>query len=307
MNLVIRYGDNILDIGKNLTNNSLQYKVEIIRQCEKSIRKNGVWVIEPSSSNLNILKRILNNSDIKKLISGNDTVMSGIGAIKLSECRIKFIDEKVYFIFGNISGNHKVKFSNYKNWTKSDYKGSTEFVKYFNIRDEGRYFIVSSEIGMGSLFSTLARSMGYTILDLSDNVFDFASKYETIRYPKYEVNLYDYQKNSFLHWNKTNIGIIQIPTGGGKTITAGYAIHYMGKRTLILMHDQSLTHQWKKSLVNAMGKEMEPRIGLISGEPSIDGNIDRDIVIATYLTALNNIERFQNRFGFVIADEFSDH
>lgn len=303
MDLVIKYGNNILDIGKNLTPLSISYKTEIIRQCKNSRKVDGIWMIEPSSYNEEKLKLILNLSNMNKLLAENDIVMSGITTVKLSECYIKFVNDKVYFIFGNISHRHRARFSNYKNWNKTDHSGNTEFIKYFGIRDEGRYFIVSSEIGMASLFSTLARSMGYTILDTNKKLFDFASNYTNVAYPKYDINLYPYQKDAFLSWKKSNIGIIQIPTGGGKTIVAGFAINYMQKKTLILMHDHSLAQQWKKSLVGTMGKSMESRIGLISGEPSINDNIERDIVIATYLTVLNNIDRFQNRFGFVIADE----
>jgi superfamily II DNA or RNA helicase len=92
-------------------------------------------------------------------------------------------------------------------------------------------------------------------------------------------------------------GVVQLPTGAGKTFLALLAIVHTGRPTLIVVPTIDLLHQWQVVLSAHLGPSV-PIGGLGGGERDV-----RDITVATYDSAALNIELLGGRFGFVVFDE----
>lgn len=90
-------------------------------------------------------------------------------------------------------------------------------------------------------------------------------------------------------------GIIALPTGSGKTRTAVAAIVRTGLRTLCLVPTRVLLAQWVKTLGHA---DLGP-----SGEYGDGRRNEQPVTVATYASALLNVETLGNRFDLLVIDE----
>jgi superfamily II DNA or RNA helicase len=90
-------------------------------------------------------------------------------------------------------------------------------------------------------------------------------------------------------------GIIALPTGSGKTRAAIAAISKTHLRTLCLVPTRALMAQWVKIL-----RDTSP--GPI-GEYGDGRRIEHPITVATFASALRNMETLGNRFDLLIIDE----
>lgn len=90
-------------------------------------------------------------------------------------------------------------------------------------------------------------------------------------------------------------GIIALPTGAGKTRTAIALMARTGLRTLCLVPTRVLLAQWVKILGEAA-------LGPI-GEYGDGSRFEHPITVATFASALRNVETFGNRFDLLIVDE----
>ncbi len=90
-------------------------------------------------------------------------------------------------------------------------------------------------------------------------------------------------------------GIISLPTGSGKTRAAIAVIARAGLRTLCLVPTRVLLAQWVKVLGAAT-------LGPI-GEYGDGRRIEQPITVATFASALRNMEALGNRFDLLIIDE----
>ncbi len=90
-------------------------------------------------------------------------------------------------------------------------------------------------------------------------------------------------------------GIIALPTGSGKTRTAIAAISKTRLRTLCLVPTRALMAQWVKIL-----RETSP--GPV-GEYGDGRRAEQPITIATFASALRNMETLGNRFDLLVIDE----
>ncbi len=90
-------------------------------------------------------------------------------------------------------------------------------------------------------------------------------------------------------------GIIALPTGSGKTRAAIAAISKTHLRTLCLVPTRALMAQWVKIL-----RDTSP--GPI-GEYGDGRRVEQPITVATFASALRNMETLGNRFDLLIIDE----
>lgn len=122
-----------------------------------------------------------------------------------------------------------------------------------------------------------------------------------LRYPPRE-----WQSVALNRWTERRAGIVQVVTGGGKTVFAQlclldfFAKHPDG-HALIIVPTISLLDQWCLALQDELGVPPE-QIGLLSGQEKPEGN--EPIVIAVINSARNFKSDFaQNRDVFLIVDE----
>jgi superfamily II DNA or RNA helicase len=90
-------------------------------------------------------------------------------------------------------------------------------------------------------------------------------------------------------------GIIALPTGSGKTRTAIAAISRTHLRTLCLVPTRALMAQWIKTL-----REISP--GPV-GEYGDGQRVEQPVTVATFASALRNMEMLGNRFDLLVIDE----
>ena len=90
-------------------------------------------------------------------------------------------------------------------------------------------------------------------------------------------------------------GIIALPTGSGKTRAAIAAIARTGVRTLCLVPTRALMAQWIKNL-------SDTTLGPI-GEYGDGQRAEQPVTVATFASALRNMDTFGNRFGLLVIDE----
>ena len=90
-------------------------------------------------------------------------------------------------------------------------------------------------------------------------------------------------------------GIVELPTGAGKTFLAVLAIAEVGRPTLVVVPTIDLMVQWKRVLA----EQLAVPIGLVGG-----GEKDRQaITVTTYDSAQVHTEFWGDRFGFLVCDE----
>ncbi|MBM3790098.1 MAG: DEAD/DEAH box helicase, partial [Acidobacteria bacterium] len=105
-----------------------------------------------------------------------------------------------------------------------------------------------------------------------------------------------YQAAAVAAWERAGRrGIIALPTGAGKTLTAIAAIARTGLRTLCLVPTRVLMMQWVRTLGEA-------GLGPI-GEYGDGRRIERPITVATFASALRHMETLGNRFDLLVVDE----
>ena len=90
-------------------------------------------------------------------------------------------------------------------------------------------------------------------------------------------------------------GIIALPTGSGKTRTAIAAISRTRLRTLCLVPTRALMAQWVKILRDTSLASI--------GEYGDGRRVEQPITVATFASALRNMETLGNRFDLIVIDE----
>ena len=106
---------------------------------------------------------------------------------------------------------------------------------------------------------------------------------------------YNYQSEALETWLNSKWGVIVLPTGAGKSILGGMAIHKISRSTLVLVPTIDLMRQWKKNLTDIFRQ----KIGALGG-----GEFEiLDITVSTYDSARIHLNKLGNNFGMVIFDE----
>lgn len=115
--------------------------------------------------------------------------------------------------------------------------------------------------------------------------------------PSFEFR--DYQKTAIKLAVEKGHGLIQGAAGSGKTEIALGIIAELGLKTVVLIHNKELLHQWRERISKRLNIPLK-EIGQFG-----DGKkkIGKQITVVTYQTAKNNLPKLANRFGCLIADE----
>ncbi|ATW87392.1 superfamily II DNA or RNA helicase [Halohasta litchfieldiae] len=108
--------------------------------------------------------------------------------------------------------------------------------------------------------------------------------------------LRDYQQDALDAWVDSNRrGVLELPTGAGKTVIALAAIADAGTPTLIVVPTIDLLEQWQRELET----EFDVPIGRLGGgEQRVE-----DVTVATYDSAYLRADELGDRFGLVVFDE----
>jgi len=101
-----------------------------------------------------------------------------------------------------------------------------------------------------------------------------------------------YQEEAVNAFMEKKHGILQLPTGAGKTVIALYIASLLKKSTLVVVNTTDQAYQWGEMVKKFLGTE--PGFFYTSRKDT-----DKDIVITTYRSS----GKIKEAFGFVIYDE----
>lgn len=126
---------------------------------------------------------------------------------------------------------------------------------------------------------------------------DRARRFETLALErKKEVEPFPHQAEALARWSdQGGFGIVELPTGAGKTILAILAIHKIQRSTLVVVPTIDLMNQWHDVLAEHFGEE----IGTYGG----GAKEKRALTVTTYDSAVMITEFFGADFGFLVCDE----
>ena len=121
---------------------------------------------------------------------------------------------------------------------------------------------------------------------LAAEPLDVASTYE----------LRDYQRDALDAWQANDRrGVLELPTGSGKTVIGLKAIEAVGRSALVVVPTIDLLVQWKRELAREFGCE----IGQLGGGEQTVG----PVTVATYDSAYLRADDLGDRFALVVFDE----
>jgi superfamily II DNA or RNA helicase len=116
---------------------------------------------------------------------------------------------------------------------------------------------------------------------------DVASNYE----------LRGYQQDALDAWSANDRrGVLELPTGSGKTVIGLKAIEAVGQSALVVVPTIDLLTQWRRELAAEFD---DCEIGQLGGGEQVVG----DVTVATYDSAYLRAEDLGDRFGLVVFDE----
>ncbi len=128
-------------------------------------------------------------------------------------------------------------------------------------------------------------------------VVDNAKRFEPLALPLTgSISPYPHQSAALEAWTKTGSrGIVELPTGAGKTILAVLAIARIGRPTLVVVPTIDLLVQWQKILE----RWFQRPVGMLGG-----GSRRREeLTVTTFDSAAMQTEFLGDRFGFLVVDE----
>ncbi len=110
----------------------------------------------------------------------------------------------------------------------------------------------------------------------------------------YELRAYQREALDAWHGNGDR-GVIELPTGSGKTVIAVAAIEALSTQTLVIVPTLDLLSQWREVL----GTEFDVPIGQFGGGVQAE----EAITVSTYDSAYLKADSVGDRFGLVVFDE----
>ena len=109
-------------------------------------------------------------------------------------------------------------------------------------------------------------------------------------------DLRGYQQDALDAWTANDRrGVLELPTGSGKTVIGLKAIEAVGEAALVVVPTIDLLVQWRRELA----AEFDWEIGQLGGGEQVVG----DVTVATYDSAYLRAEDLGDRFGLVVFDE----
>ncbi len=140
-------------------------------------------------------------------------------------------------------------------------------------------------------YSAVLDSVRETKLAVEDEVFDLPSLDVTSTY-----QLREYQKDAVAAWKENgNRGVLELPTGSGKTVIGIAAIERLETPTLVVVPTIDLLDQW----IGELETEFDVPIGRLGGGTQ---RVE-EITVSTYDSAYLRADELGNQFGLVIFDE----
>jgi superfamily II DNA or RNA helicase len=111
-----------------------------------------------------------------------------------------------------------------------------------------------------------------------------------------QYQLRPYQQEALDAWQENDSrGVLELPTGSGKTVIGIGAIEACATATLVVVPTIDLLEQWHKEL----SREFDTPVGRLGGgEQRIE-----EITVSTYDSAYLRAEELGDRFGLVVFDE----
>ncbi len=127
--------------------------------------------------------------------------------------------------------------------------------------------------------------------DVDDQVLPAASLALSTSY-----ELREYQQDALDAWcDHSRRGVLELPTGAGKTVIAIAAIAAVGTPTLVVVPTIDLLEQWQRELE----AEFDVSIGRLGGgEQRVE-----DVTVSTYDSAYLRVDELGDQFGLVVFDE----
>ena len=127
---------------------------------------------------------------------------------------------------------------------------------------------------------------------------DHARQYQELqRESTLKVDPHPYQIEAIHAWKEHKYrGVIELPTGSGKSYLGQMAIELTRRSTLVVAPTIDLIHQWYDLLTSSFGNDI---VGLIGG-----GYYEVNLLtVTTYESAVNTMDRLGNQWGLLIFDE----
>lgn len=160
--------------------------------------------------------------------------------------------------------------------------------------------------------TTLEVPFGYDSSKICGNNLDYFENLNKVNvdYPDIKISLREDQQKAmqgFISFKRPLIkenhyGIIQLPTGKGKTILAIFMAHYFSQKTLILVHKDDLVVGWKADISKCFDNKV--KVGLIKAKSRTVGE---QFTIATVQTlskmSEEELSKYTSQFGMIIQDE----
>lgn len=187
------------------------------------------------------------------------------------------------------------KYAQAKRYSRYGYTTIPPYLTYYTIYKENGHTVIEVPIGV-DVPKILGGKYRYSILNY---VCD-----EVCYYPPIQIELRKDQQKAFNAYvgNNTKNGIIQMPTGKGKSILGIYTAFSLRMKTLVLVHKDDLVVGWKEDINLCFGGKVKP--GLIKAKSRKVGD---QITIATVQTLSRMSEeefaRYSSQFSLVILDE----
>jgi len=143
----------------------------------------------------------------------------------------------------------------------------------------------------GHRYADLRRALDEQEVDYEDAVLDAPALDLTTTY-----ELRDYQRAALDAWRENgDRGVLELPTGSGKTVVAVAAIAALGVPTLVVVPTIDLLDQWRRELET----EFDCDVGQFGGGVQEGG----PLTVSTYDSAYLRADEVGDRFGFVVFDE----
>jgi superfamily II DNA or RNA helicase len=122
------------------------------------------------------------------------------------------------------------------------------------------------------------------------------------RYNRIKLSLHSqpephpHQKEALQAWQSfEHCGVVVLPTGSGKSLLSLMAMAQVNRSTLVVAPTIDLMNQWYDLLTEAF----KIKVGILGG-----GYHElEDVTVTTYDSAYMHMDRYGNRFGFLIFDE----
>ncbi|WP_251343727.1 DEAD/DEAH box helicase [Haloplanus halophilus] len=140
-------------------------------------------------------------------------------------------------------------------------------------------------------YAALRRALDDAGVDYEDRVFDLPSLDLSTSY-----DLRAYQREALEAWESADRrGVVELPTGSGKTVVAVGAMAALSTPTLVVVPTVDLLTQWRRELET----EFSVPVGQLGGgEQRVE-----DLTVATYDSAYLRADELGDRFGLLVFDE----